>query len=1668
MIERRIIEWLDLGESVQLVDVYQKKKLLYFFKYHHSLVKHGIVSEVADIIFHFIFFLQIISLSSVNIEPNNDEILEILKYLEEIIIPHKILTNSKTYLTSSAIIWGINLVHLILSTIVFVLLQRKIIVKILFFFISIINFIIYYYLIGPIVYLALSGTFCSNGIHEILNVNCYSNSTHLLLLILNFIFGLYSLIIIETFSLYNNQIGNINGSNIKSRVSCNYDIFSSNAKLLVYIIVYFYKIYANDKGIIFKYIYQIYIFLSCFILSIYTINTVFYYNRSINILIHFSWLFDTWFALCMLLKIFFSINDITLFILFGLILIIIVFAYQNNYSYYNRITQLDLLNVKSLVYIEKFNYEFINLYNSTNKTDKLLLNGIIKKFENYIVSNPELNEIYNKIKNDIHLRKKFYSLNELSMFALIFTIYNYYLEKSEIKSEIILHFCYFLINKLKNTTYAIFLISKLKNNSHIQLYHKFVLMEKIKDYLIFKLNKKSFKNSINNVQIGSVILYYQYLDLFKLKIYEATSNQIEYFDTLRNNVSTGKVTQNFLETGENIITLRNEIFKIWEKIVQLNPFSNEILNDYMLYLKTILQDDNTAKFEEKKFKLIKSNKLSEKNNIYHSMFKNDINSVLLVDGYTNNGKILYATPNFPFLYRFNGKEIINTPIEELLPNVIQPFHKDLMDNILKYSNINNIFNKDFDVYLKGKNNALFYVNIFIKPVPNLAYGLIYFVLLTKIQDHEFTIILDKDFKIDGFTEMNQGNNFTLNNNSSNNYNLSLQAITHHIGKIIPEILIEICYKDNIFSMKKNDIDIKGNLYSINNLKDAEIERNINILIDIIKKKGSLNISENTEESRKMLYQYNELQEIITEKKNNSYSIFFKVDTRKFLDGKYRYHRLYVTTDNLYLIETKNFFNNKTMNVNMTLSELGEDKKIIQDKLGTMGTFNNDNEEDTTKIGGDFNLKRASKQINNNYGRYLGNNLVNKANKANNKCIQLKVPVNNKILNNENEEHKNDENNNINVAEESYIQNENNELFDFTRLKNSILNKKDSIQITVMKLVSLLFVIIVIILVIYDYIFLKDLYSNLVEYLYENLYFTHSKIITSCIYISSVNIKWLKYKYIGEYSCPINCTSFYLKSLDKCIKNLNNQKEKLYSYDSDFHEIILVRKNLSLIVYNSDKQDILNVDVNDYLNLIISQGVKLIGSFNDYHNNYGRDRINMENLLRLSFNFCNSKISGITGNEKTIRVNQKFKNNYIRIIIGVILCLFLLGTFSYYIIDFNKIELFFLDKLINFSSPNFENYLKNLEDLKKKLKNTKTEEDENNLDDIDYEMGSIDGDDSKINSKGKDDRKKGKNIKEQKDKKEKGEKISAKKRSRKQNKIQQQRIKKKKTMSFYFYKQNIFFAIKTSIILICFVSYFAVSFLMYKYYFNNYLKFDSSVNGIENLYYDSFKLFLNFKSELEHFQSNPKYKMTILSAKDIQMPNYGNILNDLIQNDIYRENNTESLRQLYNGDLCLILFYNETTIDYSNCKKFLSSILLKGMEQAIIQMGVMVNNVLDELPLIYNLNDLNETVYGNSSNFKKYELFIEYYLLLSYLKNEEIINNLRIDETHYSTSLALKIIIIYFVIYLILFIFLFYFIFMYKYTYNSLFNFIVVLAAKFISDDEHFYHKIIELEKKLYS
>ena len=165
-------------------------------------------------------------------------------------------------------------------------------------------------------------------------------------------------------------------------------------------------------------------------------------------------------------------------------------------------------------------------------------------------------------------------------------------------------------------------------------------MEAIKEYLVNKISKSTNTESVKHVQIGSVILYNIYNDMFKIKIYEATSNQIDYFEHLKNSVTTSKTTESFLKLGENILKLRQDILTIWDKIIELNPFSDDSEKDYMLYLISILQDDVLAKSEAKKYSTIKNNRLSERNNVYHTMFVHDLSAILLIDGHFNNGKIL--------------------------------------------------------------------------------------------------------------------------------------------------------------------------------------------------------------------------------------------------------------------------------------------------------------------------------------------------------------------------------------------------------------------------------------------------------------------------------------------------------------------------------------------------------------------------------------------------------------------------------------------------------------------------------------------------------------------------------------------------------------------------------------------------------------------------------------------------------------------------------------------------------------------------------------------------------------------------------------------------------------------------------------------------------------------
>ena len=576
-----------------------------------------------------------------------------------------------------------------------------------------------------------------------------------------------------------------------------------------------------------------------------------------------------------------------------------------------------------------FTYHLLDNVVKNSVISKTLVKGIINSIEEYFKIKPELYEKYdNFVKNKMMIKKLGGKKNLIfNVYNIIYVVYDYYLDKAEMKDQIMIILCYFLLNHLKNGTYAGYLVSTIKVNGFLTLYSKYLLVEDIKDFLIGKLLKNSSsRDSIKHIELGSVIVYDNYTDSFKMKIYDAACNQIDYFDVLKNNTLSPKATKNFLNIGDTILKLRNEIHDLWNKIIKLNPFSDEIEKDYMLYLKQIIQDDDLAQKEEKKYYHIKMSKLNEKYNIYHSIFDKDKSTIVLVDGCGIIGKIIYVSPNFCTLYNFLPKELVNVMITDVQPSYISQFHKDIMVDALKYSNLNYIYTSMKNVVMKGKGNGIFNINAFVKCLPNFDYGLIYILAVEKINEEQFIILLDHNFIINAMTNpsFNNNNNFTVNNNG-NCYNLNNNIVGYHCGIIIPDILKIIQYNGEKFVLLKKKIDLKGILYS-NTEFCSDIKYYVDSVLDRIKQTQQLIYDEHSNNNKQNnnqikfkkeqnLHEFYDLVNHLKEKcQDKSFSVFYRIDEKEFLNGKHIFYKVYVSND----LMNNNELNNNSIN-NLTLN-----------------------------------------------------------------------------------------------------------------------------------------------------------------------------------------------------------------------------------------------------------------------------------------------------------------------------------------------------------------------------------------------------------------------------------------------------------------------------------------------------------------------------------------------------------------------------------------------------------------------------------------------------------------------------------------------------------------------------------------------------------------------------
>ena len=1666
MIEQNILKWLELGDSIQKIDVYNRKYTLFIFKVNYLLSKYINFSLYFHIIIILLFFGQIWELNSAKIKVEGDGILEIINYLQKIFLFEKIINNGitfKTFLNFALFIFVLSVLLEILNSF---LISLKFKFKFLIALNAILNMLIVYYINGPLLQIFLYSFLCINGNHIYLQIKCTLDNTFLISsIIFCLIFSIFLIIAVILISLYINDIGSINGSNVNSKINCSYITLIVITKMIFFLLEYFINFLIKDNSM-FLSIYQFLFLALNIITSIYVYRKVYYYNNIINILHHYGWYYTSWFSLCIILKNFAKLKNITLFVIFGLILITIGFYFNDKYKEFRLITELNILQGNSLKEIEVYNELLINLSKRNDHKSRTLIAGVIKRFEEFLSNNLELNEEYHKLINDKHLQKKFSSFNELKILSIISIIYSYNIEKSKDFTDLTLSKCYFLINKCKNPSLAIWICTKIKSCTHVQAFYKYVLMEEIKEYLISKLTKSTNIVSLKNVQIGSVILYNQYVDLFKIKIYDATCIQIEYFDILKNNMTNSKTTENFLKIGEEILFLRKDILNLWEKIILLNPFSNESEKDYIIYLDTILQDDVLKRSEIKRYNTLKAEKLPEKKNTYYSMYMQESSAVLLADGYSYSGKIFYTTQNFPSLFMFTGKEILNTSIDDLLPDVMQAFHRFIIEDALKFSNLIYIFKHQRNVLLKGKNGLIFNIQLYVKPVPNLSYGLIYFIYIQKIEEPNFIIILDENFHINGFTEITQiGSNFIMTNN---NYGLSQIINGYHIGMIIPQFLLQMNYnsKTNNFTLLKNNIDIKGYLYPIHNLK--ELNSKITKILDIMKEKK---ISElNNENKIGSFEEYDDLIKELNAQHPKPYSIFFRTVCHSFIQDKYKYYRVYITNDLLY-------DNQDIEQTNM--NTITEEINNLKENLYYQSKIKNNN-EDSSLYGSSHQPIIRNKSPNSpNFIRLKSR--LNRQSKIliKNEVEELKKEINNKEIN-LNEEDKNKQylkqnysnniiKNQINFSQHSNHENiftqSNPESAEFNNLKNEIINKKDSFYVKLMKILSSIFIIIIIVLIIVDYFSTRIAVYSIIEFLRENLYFTHTKIATACIYNSALNLKLIKEGIIPMENCPNrNCTSFYADLLKKCYTEVRVQKYNITNFFQDFQDIFKQKLDSQLYRLGSNKIDNLQLDIDTFLNLMIGHSLKIIANLTNYFDNSSDNNsivkvailnIYLKNLLSGAKIFFHSIYRGFYGTKKESKCYKVAYNSPLRIILSLGFFLISSLIIFYLVCRKSSMEIFFLDKLINFNSTNFDEYLKKLEELKKKFRDDNNEE-EKNIDELELGAEDLDGKNENNSQDNNNDINVKKNILNNRE--------NPKKKKSKQNKVQQQKLKKKKIMSDYFIKYNIYFGVKLSILFLSITTYFILTMISCENMKKNYKEFDSTIEQIDLVFFQSFMTFMNFKEQIDIFNNeNDTSKLAILSDS-IEKPKFGNSFMYIIRSSKYSHEYIQKIEKLYSNDSCDILAQNMD--EYKYCENIFSSILTKGLEQAIVQMSLIITSCIDELNSLKKIKNLTYLYYSNSSYFN-YEMFMGYYMMESFLLTQNAFEVFRNDEKNSIFKSIFIILVIYFIVMIFLIIIIICLIYSYKKEENSFLYFIGILPAKFIVDDESFYKAIFKFGQYFY-
>jgi hypothetical protein len=545
------------------------------------------------------------------------------------------------------------------------------------------------------------------------------------------------------------------------------------------------------------------------------------------------------------------------------------------------------------------------------------------------------------------------------------------------------------------------------------------------------------------------------------------------------------------------------------------------------------------------------------------------------------------------------------------------------------------------------------------------------------------------------------------------------------------------------------------------------------------------------------------------------------------------------------------------------------------------------------------------------------------------------------------------------------------------------------------------------------------------------------------------------------------STFYKNLLESHIEVIKEIKNDL-SYIEEFPDIINNKYQVKLFFYKVKNPKVYNFNFNNFLYYMINNEIKLLDKFDYFIKNDCKEipkeleinETNLKNLIEQAYNFYTLNLSLYTVAEiKKNNIDNKYYYYFpSSLLVSGIIILFFILFFIYYIISLFNIEIYFLDKLINFNSTNFDNYLKKLDEIKKKLRNDTTEEEEK--EDVNEIKDDEDGD--------------GNDVIEKKNTKEKGRKIdSGKNNINKKNKIQQHRRNKLKLMTTFFRVNTLFFQFKIILILSSSLTYYILAIFIKSSKKNSIINFYELNEALNYVFKNSYDIFISLERKLDLYERNlidcetigNFTEMVFPKIGEIDTPKFGNLIMEIIGNSDLKEETINNFSKVFQNNACEILIQYSNEMEY--CSNFWSGVLVKGLEQAIIQMDIIIGTVIDELKSLNDKNNITLLSLMSESSYIQYVQFNAFYLYRAYLNKYEIFvefNKQKLDAIIKGIKILL---LFYIIISFFLFILLIYFVYSYNSLFNSFLNFVGIFPTRYIVEDELFYNEIIKFGEKYF-